>query len=321
MSFTAEDQFRIGVQLLEENSVVEALHHLRLAESDMPPGYDLHVALGRALREDGKHGEAAGYFRRAVSEDGDRPEAYMEWSELCRRQGKKAEARKLEVFGVARGGRARSSQGPENTNWNPDATAPVEGDLAFHCPNCTTPILHGQEGWACPSCRMNLQPLLRGHILVNRLLDGSEEFRCAQCRTRISGKEIECPHCESDLMTGDLPEEEDRPGRARKARSPFGTAVLALGFLLLCFGVGQLSVPSKRVEAGKVWGAVVQRVTHGASEGVDLVKGPKVNGPNANNQLNDTEIMTGFTEYFGFILVGGVVIALAGLKIYFDRLN
>ena len=111
MALYAEDYYRLGTLLLEDGNLSDALEKLRQAEAEQPlPGYELQVTLGRTLAELGRGAEAVGYFRRCIQLHPDRPEAYLEWSYLCRRQGQKIEAAKLEAFGMARGGHKRQSR-------------------------------------------------------------------------------------------------------------------------------------------------------------------------------------------------------------------
>ncbi|MBW3622686.1 MAG: tetratricopeptide repeat protein [Armatimonadetes bacterium] len=316
---TAEDYYRLGLRLLDEGNPSEALHYLRQAEEEMDQRYEVQVAVGRALAELGERAEASAYFRRCIQETPDRPEAYMAWSELCRRAGQKEESRKLAAFGKARGGEVKETPREEIINWTPEATAPKPGDFAFFCPKCEQPIQHGAETPACPGCRQNLMPILHGHITYQAISDGQQEFRCAQCRAWLNGKEYICPECDTNLMTGELAEPK-APAPKRGLRTPAGMMMLFLGILLLFIGIGQFGSASRRQEAAQVMQQVVQRVTHGTSEGVRIMMDTS-KGPNDAHQRPDSEMLWMFAQYFGAIMIGGLVLFFGWMKIHFDRLN
>lgn len=320
MSFSAEDQYRIGMSLVEEGKLSEALYHLREAEAGLPPDYDLLLGIGKALAGTGERNPAVGYFRRCMEMNPDRPEAYLEWAAVCRKQGRKEQAQKLELMGTARGGASPRTEEDAAVNWNPEATAPRAGDVAFRCPGCERPILQGDQSGVCPDCRLNLQPIRHGHILPKWLLNGQQEFRCARCNAWLNGKEYVCPECETNLMTGESAELRPSGNRGQFLKSPAGVTALLLGFVLLCFGIGQFSVPGNRREAGQVWNMAVQRVTQGTSEGVRILTDTS-KGPKDARQLPDSDMLWLFTKYFGFIVAGGIILILGWMKYYFERIS
>ncbi len=317
MAFTAHDMQRMGALLLDEGKITEALHYLREAEKELPHDYEVLLALGRAAMLLGDTGAAEPYFEECGRLHPERPEAYMEWAELLQRQGRDPDAKRMERLGRERGGKKRPPAA-QTENWSPEATKARPGDFAFQCPACKEPIYHGGDTWNCPNCGQNLAPLRRGYVVPLTRLDGSQSCKCAQCARPIIGTEPNCPGCGMNLFTGDLPETvAEEPVGWLPFKLPRGFIGVLAGVLLLLIGVGQYRTPGRADEAKHVWRTVVARVTHKVEEGVpnNPLRGTDAEG----HALGNGEMLGLFTQYFGVILVGGIIIAVGALKVYFDR--
>lgn len=82
----------IGVELVARNELEEAEAALRQALHFDPRNYHVQMALGRCLRQRGRHEQALEFFRGAAQAEPAQPAAYFEWGQLLAHLGHADEA-------------------------------------------------------------------------------------------------------------------------------------------------------------------------------------------------------------------------------------